>query len=247
MNTRDKNYSREGQNTGFYQQIQNMNQNQIYSAQPPQQANFFYERPRDTKYEFMESGPNQQNNYNHLARNNRSNPSNSVNTSIPASSVNTSFLSSSGGNQDIYKPYPLEKTLNQTNHFLPNANLNTVMTPQNLSQLQQNKDNRGMDYEGNMIDKQIYSAPPRSYDQTFNRPMNTRFQEGQHINNQFDERPSNSRFAGRQVNVDASNRIMEQSALLRGELQQPKNHFLDFMPTTTRTFRADQQRQEHYR
>ena len=193
------------------------------------QTNFFYERPRDTKYEFMESGPNQQNNYNQSARNNMSYPT------------------SSGGNNPIYKPYPLEKTLNQTNQAFPNAGLNTIMTPQNLSQLQQNRDNRGMDFNGNMIDKQIYSAPARSYDQTFNRPMNTRFQEGQQINNQFDERPSNSRFAGRQVNVDASNRIMEQSALLRGELQQPKNHFLDFMPTTTRTFRADQQQQEYYR
>ena len=75
-----------------------MNQNQIYSAQPPQQTNFFYERPRDTKYEFMESGSNH---YSPL---------------------------SSGGNQPIYKPFPLEKTLNynQSNQVVqnfPNANL----------------------------------------------------------------------------------------------------------------------------
>jgi len=219
MNTRDKNYSRDGQNTGFYQQIQNMNQNQIYSSQPPQQANFFYERPRDTKYEFMENGAS--NHYSPM---------------------------SSGGNQPVYKPYPLEKTMNynQNNQVMqnfPNANMNAVMTPQNLSQLNQNTDNRGMDYNGNMFKKQLHSAPARSFDQTFDRPMNTRFTEQQ----TYDERPQNSRFNGKQVNVDATNRIIEQSALLRGELQQPKNHFLDFMPTTTRSFRADEQRQEHYR
>lgn len=203
MNTRDKNYSRDThQNTGFYQQIQNMNQNQIYSAHPPQQTNFFYERPRDTKYEFMEN----QNQYQ---------------------------PTSSGGNQPIYKPYPLDKTLNYTTHNgaiqnFPNAYMNTVMTPQNFSELGNNTENRGMDYQGSMLQKQIHSAPARSYDQTLERPFNTRFAE-------------------RQVNVDASNRIIEQSALLRGELAQPRNHFLDFMPTTTRVFRADQQRQENYR
>lgn len=221
MNTRDKNYNRESQNTGFYQQVQNMNQNQLYSARPPQQSNFFYERPRDTKYEFMEgmSAMQQQQHQNQNINQN----------------INHNHYSpmSSGGNQPVYKPYSLEKTMNYTNNNqvvqnFPNANMNTVMTPQPFGEMQTHGENRGMDYNGSMIHKHIHSAPTRSYDQTPDRPLNTRFIE-------------------KQVNIDASNRIMEQSAIMQSDMMQPKNHFLEYMPTNTRVFRTDHQQPEHYR